>query len=160
VVERSAGGGADRGSQPTVLVSACLLGVRCNHLGEANTDEAVVALRRTHRVIPVCPETAGGLSTPRAWAERQSDGTVRDEHGADVTEWYARGAAHAVELAGATGAQRAVLKARSPSCGCHEIYDGSFSRARVRGEGVTAEALRRAGVEVVSEEDVRSLLDD
>jgi len=143
-----------------VLVSACLLGVRCNQLGEANTDEAVVALRRTHRVIPVCPETAGGLPTPRAWAERQSDGTVRDEDGNDVTEWYTRGSAHAVELAAATGAQRAVLKARSPSCGCHEIYDGSFSRTRVRGEGVTAEALRRAGVEVVSEEDVRLLFDD
>jgi uncharacterized protein YbbK (DUF523 family) len=137
-----------------VIVSACLLGVRCNQSGEANTDDAVVALRATHRVIPVCPETAGGLPTPRPWAERQADGTVRDEHGNDVTEWFRRGAAHAVQLAAATGAPRAVLKARSPSCGCREIYDGSFSRTRVAGEGVTAEALRAAGLEVVSEEEL------
>jgi uncharacterized protein YbbK (DUF523 family) len=137
-----------------LLVSACLLGVRCNHLGEANTNETVLALRTTNRVIPVCPETAGGLPTPRRRAERQPDGTVRDADGNDVTEWFARGAAHAVQLANATGARRAVLKARSPSCGCHEIYDGSFNGTRRAGEGVTAEALRLAGVEVVSEDDL------
>jgi uncharacterized protein YbbK (DUF523 family) len=79
---------------------------------------------------------------------------VRDEDGNDVTVWFARGAAHAVQLATAIGARRAVLKARSPSCGCREIYDGSFGGTRVQGEGVTAEALRAAGLEVVSEEDV------
>jgi uncharacterized protein YbbK (DUF523 family) len=99
----------------------------------------------------------GGLPTPRPAAERDAhDGRVRTEAGDDVTDAYARGAAHAVALARATGATHAVLKARSPSCGCHEIYDGSFSRRRVAGEGVTAEALRRAGVVVLSEEDVRS----
>src|SRR5215831_12078295 len=154
MVDGSAAAGSDQGShqpdaRPVVIVSACLLGVRCNQGGEANTDESVVSLHATHRVIPVCPETAGGLPTPRAWAERQADGTVRDEHGNDVTEWFRRGATHAVQLAAATGAQRAVLKARSPSCGCREIYDGSFSRTRVAGEGVTAEALREAGLEVV-----------
>ena len=137
-----------------MLVSACLLGVRCNHEGEANTDDAVIALRATHRVVPICPESAGGLPTPRPEAERQSDGTVRTADGDDVSEWFDRGAAHAVRLAEATGATRAVLKARSPSCGCHEIYDGSFTRTRVQGEGVTAEALRLAGLEVVSEDDL------
>jgi uncharacterized protein YbbK (DUF523 family) len=82
---------------------------------------------------------------------------VLDQDGRDVTEWFRRGAAHAVRLATAVGAQRAVLKARSPSCGCREIYDGSFSHTRVTGEGVTAEALRRVGVEVLSEEDVEEI---
>jgi uncharacterized protein YbbK (DUF523 family) len=159
VVDGSAATGSDQGShqpdtRPAVLVSACLLGVRCNQHGDANTDEAVVALRATHRVVPVCPETAGGLPTPRPWAEREEDGTVRDENGNDVTEWFTRGAAHAVQIATATGARRAVLKARSPSCGCREIYDGTFTRTRVAGEGVTAEALRNAGLEVVSEEEL------
>ena len=142
------------GSQPVVLVSACLLGVRCNHEGTANTSDVVLALRDAHRVVPVCPESAGGLPTPRPAAELQSDGRVRTADGADVTEWFDRGAAHAVRLAEAVGATRAVLKARSPSCGCHEIYDGSFTRVRVPGEGVTAAALRRAGLDVQSEEDL------
>ncbi len=74
--------------------------------------------------------------------------------GDDVTDAYERGALAAVELARAIGASRAVLKARSPSCGTAQIYDGTFSRALRGGEGVTAEALRRAGVEVISEDDL------
>jgi uncharacterized protein YbbK (DUF523 family) len=103
------------------------------------------------RVIGVCPETVGGLPTPRPAAERRADGRVIAADGSDVTAAYARGAAATVELARTTGARRAVLKARSPSCGCHQIYvDGQL----VDGEGVTAEALRQAGVEVRSEEDL------
>jgi uncharacterized protein YbbK (DUF523 family) len=137
-------------------VSACLLGVPCNHRGAASTSAAVVALRRDRRLIPVCPESAGGLPTPRAAAEIQPSGRVRTAAGDDVTDAYERGAAHAVRLALTAGAAGAVLKARSPSCGCHEVYDGSFSRTRVPGEGVTARALRDAGVAVWSEEDVES----
>jgi uncharacterized protein YbbK (DUF523 family) len=140
-----------------VIVSACLLGVACNHEGRANTSEAVVAWGGDRRLIPVCPETAGGLPTPRPAAEIQPDGRVVTGSGADVTEAYDRGAAHAVRVAVATGAVGAVLKARSPSCGCHEVYDGSFSRVRIRGEGVAARALREAGVPVCTEEDVAAL---
>ena len=140
-----------------LLVSACLLGVECDHLGRANRSEAVVALgARGHRLIPVCPEVAGGLPTPRPAAELGGDGRVRTAAGDDVTWAYERGAAATVALASALGVGRAVLKARSPSCGCHEVYDGSFSRRRVPGMGVTAAALVAAGVEVVSEEDIAS----
>jgi uncharacterized protein YbbK (DUF523 family) len=138
-----------------VLVSACLLGVACAHDGGGRPVEAVVALGATRRLVAVCPETAGGLPTPRPAAERSiADGRVRTADGVDVTDAYRRGAAHAVALAAATGATAAVLKARSPSCGCHEVYDGSFTRTRVAGEGVAAEALRLAGLDVRSEDDV------
>jgi len=145
---------SDMGSRPTLIVSACLLGVRCNHEGEANTSTSVLALRDSHRLIPVCPETAGGLPTPRTRAERRHDGRVVTANGDDVTEWFVRGAHHAVQLAEAVGASTAVLKARSPSCGCREIYDGTFSGTRVGGEGVAAEALRAAGLEVLNEDEV------
>jgi uncharacterized protein YbbK (DUF523 family) len=139
-----------------LLVSACLLGVACNHEGRASTRPAVVSLGRDRRLIPVCPESAGGLPTPRPAAEIGPDGRVRTGAGDDVTDAYVRGAAQAVRLARAAGAAGAVLKARSPSCGCHEVYDGSFTRTRVQGEGVTAHALRTAGVPVWSEEDVEA----
>ncbi len=137
-----------------VLVSACLLGVACDHKGGARADETVSELGRDHRLVPICPEVAGGLPTPRVRAERQHDGRVHTADGRDVTDQYRRGAAQAVALAAATGARKAVLKARSPSCGCHQIYDGSFTDTLVDGEGVTAQALREAGVEVCSEEDL------
>jgi uncharacterized protein YbbK (DUF523 family) len=103
------------------------------------------------RVVAVCPETVGGLPTPRPAAERRPDGTVRAIDDTDVTSAYQRGAAATVELALVSGARQAVLKARSPSCGCHQIY---VDDQLVDGEGVTAQALREAGLEVQSEEDL------
>jgi uncharacterized protein YbbK (DUF523 family) len=160
----TASDGWSRGTRAPLIVSACLLGVACNHQGRASTSEAVVALRRGRRLIPVCPETVGGLPTPRPAAEIQASGRVCTAAGDDVTDAYERGAAQAVRVAAAAGAAGAVLKARSPSCGCHDVYDGSFTRTRVAGEGVTARALREAGVAVWSEDDVEAgeldLLDD
>lgn len=144
----------DPGGPVPLLVSACLLGVACNHRAEGKPVPAIADLATRHRLIPVCPEVAGGLPTPRPAAERCADGLVRTAAGHDVTEFYERGAKHAVAVAQAAGVRRAVLKARSPSCGCHEIYDGTHRRVLVPGEGVTAAALREVGVEVVSEEDL------
>jgi len=126
-------------ARPAILVSACLLGVRCNHRGEANPSDAVRALASRYRLIPVCPETMGGLATPRPAAEAHPDGRVVTDGGVDVTDAFVRGARATVALAEATAVTDAVLKARSPSCG---------------EEGVTAVALRTAGVRVRSEEDV------
>ena len=140
--------------RPAILVSACLLGVRCNHTGRASPSAAVARLAEDHDLVPICPEVAGGLPIPRPAAELQPDGSVRTQAGEDVTRFYRRGAASAVEVARRTGARRAVLKARSPSCGCHEVYDGTFTRTRVAGEGVAARVLRAAGIEVRSEEDL------
>jgi uncharacterized protein YbbK (DUF523 family) len=138
---------------PALLVSACLLGTRCNHEAGHSRRAAVEDLARTHRLVPICPEVCGGLSTPRPAAEVVGARVVNVD-GEDVTAAYERGARAAVELAVAVGARRAILKARSPSCGSREIYDGSFSRTLVSGEGVTASALRAAGLEVISEEEL------
>ena len=142
--------------RPAILVSACLLGVECNHDGRSSPSPAAQRLAAEFSLVPVCPEVMGGLPTPRAAAEVQPDRRVVNESGDDVTDAYRRGAEAAVELARAVAAERAVLKARSPSCGCHEVYDGTFTRTRVAGEGVTARALRAAGLHVESEDDIRS----
>jgi len=144
---------ARAGPAPALLVSACLLGVRCNHRGEASPSEAVAALGERYRLIPVCPETLGGLPTPRPAAELRG-GAVCTAAGEDVTAAFARGSEAAVALAKAVGATEAVLKARSPSCGAHAVYDGTFSRALVEGRGITAAALAEAGLTLRDEEDV------
>jgi uncharacterized protein YbbK (DUF523 family) len=82
------------------------------------------------------------------------DGRVRTAAGDDVTSHYQRGAVHAVDLARAISAEKAILKARSPSCGSRQIYDGSHTKMLKEGEGITCRALRAAGVEVLSEEDL------
>jgi uncharacterized protein YbbK (DUF523 family) len=143
---------AGRDQRPAVLVSACLLGVACNHRGQGSAHPDVIALGASARLIPVCPEVAGGLPTPRPAAERHPDGRVHTAEGGDVTSFYERGAAQAVAVARAAGATRAIMKARSPSCGCGQIHDGSHRHVLREGNGVTVEALVQAGIEVVSDE--------
>jgi uncharacterized protein YbbK (DUF523 family) len=140
--------------RPVILVSACLLGVACNHLGQASPNKEVMALEASARLVAVCPEVVGGLPTPRPAAERSPDGRVQTAEGADVTSFYERGATHAVTLARAVGAGRAIMKARSPSCGCGRIYDGTHRHLLRDGDGVTVAALRKAGIEVISDEDL------
>ncbi len=140
-----------RMSHPPILVSACLLGVRCRYDGGTKPVERVIELSKRFTLVPVCPEQLGGLSTPRVAHERKN-GRVVSEHGSDATEVFVRGAAEALRIARITGCRRAILKARSPSCGVGKIADGTFSGALVEGNGVTAELLMAEGLEVQTDE--------
>lgn len=150
-------------SEGRVLVSACLAGRACRFDGTASLDDAVGRLVAEGRAILVCPEADGGLGTPRPPAEIVG-GTGRDviegrarvvtESGADVTDAYLRGAHIALAAARRGGAETAILKARSPSCGKGRVYDGSFSRSLTDGDGVTAALLEASGIEVVTDEEV------
>ena len=135
-----------------ILVSACLLGLRCRYSGERKADERVSGLLKRQDVvlIPVCPEQLGGLPTPREPAERR-DGGVWNRAGQEVTEQFFQGAGEALKLAKLDGCSRAILKERSPSCGSGQVYDGSFQGKLTQGDGVTAELLKKNGITVTGE---------
>ena len=135
-----------------LLISACLLGVECKYSGGSNAlpEETVEKLRARYRLIPVCPETAGGLPTPRDPSERLGECVVSCR-GADVTRQFEKGAQAALTLAKRYGCSRALMKEHSPSCGSGLIYDGSFSGKLVEGDGCAAELLKAAGVFVIGE---------
>lgn len=141
----------------TLLVSACLLGLCCRYDGCGKPCAPVLELQKKHTLIPVCPEQLGGLSTPRPPAERQGCRVVT-QTGLDVTAAYTRGAEEALKLAKLLQCQAAVLKERSPSCGCGQIYDGSFSKALIPGDGVTAALLKKNGIPVYGESQLSRLL--
>ena len=134
----------------TLLISACLLGVRCRYDGGSKPQPGVEVLAGRYRLIPVCPEQLGGLPTPRAPSERQ-DGKVVSREGRD-------GAEEALRLLEFFHAEGALLKERSPSCGKGAIYDGSFSGVLTEGDGVFAQLLRERGVPVYGESDIPDLL--
>ena len=134
-----------------ILVSACLLGVCCRYDGQSKACPAALELLKHHELIPICPEQLGGLPTPRPPAEIQGNRVISRE-GVDVTTQYLQGAEEAARLYRLLHCDCAVLKARSPSCGCGEVYDGSFSGTLVPGAGITAQALKRRGVRVLTEE--------
>ena len=135
-----------------LLISACLLGVECKYSGGSNAlpEETIEKLRTRYRLIPVCPETAGGLPTPRDPSERLGERVVSCR-GADVTAQFKKGAEAVLTLARRYGCTTALMKEHSPSCGSGLIYDGSFSGKLVKGDGCAAELLKAAGVSVVGE---------
>ena len=141
-----------------LLVSACLLGENCKYSGGNNYTPELEKLKERFELLPVCPETFGGLQSPREPSERVED-RVLSRSGADVTEAFRRGAEKTLEIALAHGVTRAVLKERSPSCGSGTIYDGSFSGAVVSGDGVAAEKLKQHGIAVFGESRIDALLD-
>ena len=142
-----------------ILVSHCFLGEPCRYDGASRLDRQIIELHRAgHNLIPVCPEVLGGLEVPRSPAEIQSDGRVLTQDGQDVTAAYRSGAERAVAIARENGCTVAILKARSPSCGCGEVYDGTFTHTVTSGWGVAARMLREAGIEVMDEEHLQARL--
>ena len=142
-----------------VLVSACLLGQPCRYDGRDNRSETLAAVLAGRAVVPICPEAGAGLGTPRppvqlcgGDGDAVLDGRAHArevESGADRTAAFVEGARLAVEAAQRHGATCAVLKARSPSCGTSECWQDG---ARRPGPGVASAALKRAGVAVLSDE--------
>lgn len=138
-----------------VVVSACLLGEGCRYDGGSRPSAAVCRLAGRTNAHPLCPEAAAGLKIPRPPAERVG-GRVLLCDGTDVTDAFVSGAQACLDVARASGAPLAVLKARSPSCGVGLVYDGTYSGGLTRGNGVFAELLEEEGVCMVTEEVVES----
>ncbi|WP_442111377.1 DUF523 domain-containing protein [Pseudomonas sp. NUPR-001] len=146
---------------PKVLVSACLLGQAVRYDGRSSGHPDLLQRWQAEgRVVPLCPEVAGGLPTPRPPAEipggqgravLDGEAQVITVSGEDVSAQFLAGAQLALELVRRHGIRIAVLKSGSPSCGNLLTYDGTFSGNKVTGEGVTAALLRREGVLVFSE---------
>lgn len=146
-----------------IMISACLLGqpVRYNGLSVDHVHPVLERWKAEGRMVPFCPETAGGLPTPRAPAEIRGKGggnavinaqaRVLDASACDVSAAFVSGAEQAVQLAIEQGLRIAVLKEGSPSCGTQQINDGSFSGQKIPGSGVCAEALRLAGLYIFNE---------
>ncbi|MFP4055892.1 MAG: DUF523 domain-containing protein [Candidatus Brocadiia bacterium] len=139
-----------------VLVSACLLGVRCRYDGAAKSCARLREALAGKAWLAVCPEQLGGLPTPRprqhlvggdGHAVLDGKARVVNELGEDVTAQFLRGAQEVARLARLSGAQEAWLKSRSPSCG-HGLVDvgGPWQE----GDGVAAALLLREGVRVVA----------
>lgn len=136
-----------------ILVSACLLGKNCKYNGGNNLNQGVLGFIEGHEVIGVCPEQLGGLSTPRLPAEIV-DGIVTNKEGISVDAEFRKGAQAALAAALEKKVDLAILQSRSPSCGVKEIYDGSFSGKKVKGQGVFARLLTKYGIKVLDAEDI------
>lgn len=142
-----------------ILVSACLCGKNCKWDGGNNKNQKLLDYMESMKgkavFHEVCPEQMGGLSTPRPASEiRVEDRRVVNTEGVDVTAEFELGAELALQVAKKYGCTMAILKERSPSCGCHGVYDGTFSKTLVDGMGKAAKLLTQNGIRVIGESEI------
>lgn len=140
-----------------IIVSACLLGENCKYNGSNNFHQKLSDFLKNYEVIKVCPEVMGGLPTPRVPAEIKG-GNVINQDGIDVTNEYQKGALKTLEIARQNDIKIAILKSNSPSCGCGKIYDGTFSKTLIDGDGITSKLLKEKGILVLNEENFMDYL--
>jgi len=146
------------------LISACLLGIKCSWDGkDSYKNKRIMELLKDEVLIPLCSEQLGGLKTPRIPQEIQNGSgddvlngksKVKDKAGEDVTLQFIRGAKQTLKIAKLYKIKEFIGKSRSPSCGCGFIYDGSFSKKLIKGDGVTVSLLKRNGIKIISENDM------
>ena len=142
-----------------LLISACLLGEPCRYDGRSKPlpPEPLERLREKFDLVPACPESLGGLPVPREPGEQRGE-RVYSRTGEDVTAQYRLGAARTLEIAREHGCRAALLKERSPSCGCGEVHDGTFGGGLVPGDGVTAALLKENAVKIYGESRLNALI--
>ena len=150
----------------SIIISACLLGRECRHDGGHCKISELDGLGLNF--IPVCPEEAGKLGTPRPTAELTSSakavvrgqGKILTNSGVDVTSQFLEGSKKELSILKSSGAQIAVLKSRSPSCGYGQVYDGTFTGNLRRGNGIFSQMCEDEGVKVISSDHIDSFIKD
>jgi uncharacterized protein YbbK (DUF523 family) len=148
-----------------ILVSACLLGKKCRYDG----GHCISPLLSNMDIefLPVCPEEAGGLGTPRNPAELQGGarellngkGTVNDIEGSDCTQAYIEGSKKELQKAQEANVKTAILKSRSPACGCGEVYDGTFTGKLIRDNGIFTQMCQDEGINIISSDDSENIIE-
>lgn len=141
-----------------ILVSACLLGENCKWNGRNNSREHIIKLNEKYNLVPFCAEVLGGLPTPRIPAEIRGS-KVFNQIELEVTKFFKRGAERALDIAKKNNCKYAILKDHSPSCGVNKVYDGTFSRILIEGQGITAKLLKKNNILVFGDEEVDKLLE-
>lgn len=132
-----------------IIVSACLAGFNCRYDGKNQANKKIIKLIKNGKAIPVCPEQLGGLPTPRPAVEKVGNKFI-SHNGENYSREFKKGAKEAFKIAKLVGCKKAILKAKSPSCGCGLIYDGSFSGRLKKGNGIFCSLLKKNKIKVVS----------
>lgn len=144
-----------------ILISACLLGEKVRYDGQHLLVEHKIIRQwmTLNALIPICPEVAGGLTIPRPPAEIQPSPnksiTVRNIDNRDVTQAFSVGAKLALKKCQQHKIKMAVLTEGSPSCGSSLINDGSFSKNKITGKGITTRLLIKNGIQVFSQQQLQ-----
>ncbi len=132
-----------------VLVSKCLLGVNCKYNGGNNKNEKLIEFLKDKKVISICPEILSIKEIPRPSVEILNNKFI-NLNGIDVDEVYRKGCILAFEKINNQNIDLAVLQSRSPTCGVGKIYDGTFTKTLIDGNGAFAQLLIDKGIKTIN----------
>ena len=144
------------------IVSSCLAGINCRYDGKNHLNKDILDLVNKGEAIPLCPEILGGLETPRIPCEiigKDEFKKVINKNGLDLTKEFLNGANKVLEVCKTLNVNKVILKSKSPSCGCGEIYDGTFGGNLIKGNGLTADLLIKNNIKVYNEKNFKNILD-
>ena len=140
-----------------IIISSCLLGNNCKYNGLNNYNSLVEELKKYYELIPICPEVFGGLNIPRDPSEIKGDKVISINN-KDVTKEFYLGANMALDIAKKNNIKIAILKEGSPSCGNNYIYDGTFTKTKINGSGITARLFKDNNINIYTENEIDELL--
>ena len=147
-------------SKEKLLISACLFGENVRYDGKNNLVEDLERLKEKYELIPFCPEVSSGMTIPRAANEIQSFNplVVKNEFGINTTDYFIDGAMQTAHSCKHNNIKIALLKSKSPSCGINEVYDGTFSKTLIKGQGLTANILMQQNIKLYDENQIGELI--
>ena len=140
-----------------VGVSACLVGKNTKYDGGNNYNKYVIEYLKDKEVVLICPEVFGGLPTPRIPSEQLNDKVINSKN-EDVTKQFNDGALISLKKLQEENVNVLILKERSPSCGYKKIYDGTFSKTIIDGNGIFASLALKNGFTIYTESDIENII--
>lgn len=141
----------------SILVSACLLGDNVKYNSSNNLVVGLNEKLKDFDVIKVCPEVLAGLGVPRDTIEVYNN-KVLSNKGIDVTSKIYKANDKIIKLIKEKNIKYAILKEKSPTCGVHEIYDGTFSHTKIKGSGMLTRTLIENNITVFNELEIGEFL--
>jgi len=152
--------------QPKIIVSKCLDFESCRYNGQMIPDSFISLLKEHVDFIPVCPEVAIGLGTPREPIRLiEKDGVrqlVQPATGLDVTEkmrtFVHEFLAKVTNKNGELDADGFILKSQSPTCGLGSVklYSGMHEKQEFdRTRGMFVELIHEKFPFVIIEDEGR-----
>ena len=140
------------------FISACLMGKKCKYNGGDNYDEDLTFLVSNDDIVLICPEVDGGLPVPRNPVEL-NDHKALDKDGNDYTSFFIKGVESVIGKAEKENPDAFILQPRSPSCGIGLIYDGTFSKTLIKGNGLLSDKLLEKGYKLYTPSSFKALKD-
>ena len=142
--------------KPYLLVSSCLLGNNVRYDGKNCKIDCINLLENNFTIIPICPEF-DVLGCPRNPIEI-NDNEVIDQNNNNYTILIKKKIASIINLCKENDIKYALLKEKSPTCGSHFIYDGTFSHKLIKGSGLLVKKKKKLHIQIFNEDEVLKLL--